>query len=64
MFWFIEPTEENLKLYENWTLSAKQSDVFFGDLVKNCYKITLEAGNTFFIPTGLLWALFGVLLIE
>lgn len=58
VFWFIEPTEENLKLYENWTLSAKQSDVFFGDLVKNCYKITLEAGNTFFIPTGWIHAVY------
>ena len=48
----IPPTEENLDLYEKWTLSGKQGDVFFGDTVKKCQKITLEAGYTFFIPPG------------
>ena len=38
--------------YENWTLSGKQGDVFFGDIVDKCGMITLEAGNTFFIPSG------------
>ena len=48
----IPPTDENLELYEQWTLSGKQGDVFFGDKVKKCQKITLEAGYTFFIPPG------------
>lgn len=52
VFWLIPPTEENLQAYESWTLSAKQGDVFFGDTVSTCYHITLEAGWTFFIPTG------------
>ena len=52
VFWIIPPTESNLKTYENWTLSGKQGDVFFGDIVDKCGMITLEAGNTFFIPSG------------
>jgi hypothetical protein len=52
VFWFIPPTPENLNLYISWTLSAKQGDIFFGDMVKECYRITLEAGWTFFIPSG------------
>ena len=52
VFWLIPPTDENLSLYVSWTLSSRQNDVFFGDIVKTCYRITLEAGWTFFIPTG------------
>ena len=53
VFWLIPPTEENLSLYMSWTLSSRQNDIFFGDVVKSCYRITLEAGWTFFIPTGI-----------
>jgi hypothetical protein len=52
VFWIIPPTETNLKTYEQWTLSGKQSNVFFGDLVEKCGMITLESGNTFMIPSG------------
>lgn len=52
IFWLIPPTEQNLELYENWTLSGKQSDMFFADQVEGCQRIALDAGNTFFIPTG------------
>ena len=50
MFWLIPPTDDNFKLYEEWTLSGKQGDVFFGDSVQKCGKIILDAGNTLFIP--------------
>lgn len=53
VFWFIPPTADNLQVYTNWTLSAKQGETFLGDLVKNCRRITLDAGHTFFIPSGL-----------
>ena len=33
VFWLIPPTDDNLKQYEEWVLSGKQSDVFFGDKV-------------------------------
>ncbi|XP_017492705.1 PREDICTED: jmjC domain-containing histone demethylation protein 1-like, partial [Rhagoletis zephyria] len=52
VFWLIPPTEKNMRLYEQWTLSGKQSDIFFGDTVEQCARVHLEAGNTFLIPTG------------
>ena len=58
VFWIIPPTETNLKAYENWTLSGRQGDVFFGDIVDKCGMITLEAGNTFLIPSGWIHAVF------
>ena len=58
VFWIIPPTENNLKTYENWTLSGRQGDYFFGDIVDKCGMITLEAGNTFFIPSGWIHAVY------
>ena len=53
VFWLIEPTDKNLETYEKWVLSGRQQDVFFGDLVENCYRVNLVSGDTFMIPTGL-----------
>ncbi|XP_049794770.1 jmjC domain-containing histone demethylation protein 1-like [Schistocerca nitens] len=58
IFWLIPPTERNLQLYEQWVLSGKQGDVFFGDTVDKCGRVTLTAGNTFFIPTGWIHAVY------
>lgn len=58
VFWLIPPTERNLQLYEKWVLSGKQSDVFFGDTVEKCVRVYLTAGNTFFIPTGWIHAVY------
>ncbi|KAL1123648.1 hypothetical protein AAG570_002724 [Ranatra chinensis] len=58
VFWLIPPTEHNIKLYEQWVLSGKQGDIFFGDTVEKCSRITLMEGNTFFIPTGWIHAVF------
>ena len=58
VFWLIPPTDDNLKLYEDWTLSGKQGDVFFGDTVAKCGKIVLKAGNTLLIPSGWIHAVF------
>ena len=44
VFWLIPPTESNLKSYEQWTLSGKQSNVFFGDLVDKCGRVKVERG--------------------
>ena len=52
VFWLIPPTEKNLELYETWVMSGKQGDIFFGDSVDACQRITLMKGHTFFIPTG------------
>ena len=58
MFFLIPPTPQNLRKYEEWTLSGKQSDRFLGDEVDKCERVTLEAGNTFFIPTGWIHAVY------
>ncbi|XP_054710519.1 lysine-specific demethylase 2A-like [Uloborus diversus] len=58
VFWLIPPTERNLALYETWVLSGKQGDVFFGDTVEKCARVELESGDTFFIPTGWIHAVF------
>ncbi|XP_025836100.1 jmjC domain-containing histone demethylation protein 1 isoform X2 [Agrilus planipennis] len=58
VFWLIPPTEHNLNLYEKWVLSGKQGDIFFGDQVEKCARITLMEGNTFFIPTGWIHAVY------
>ena len=58
VFWMIPPTEKNIQLYEKWVLSGKQSAVFFGDTVEKCARIYLTAGNTFFIPSGWIHAVY------
>lgn len=58
IFWLIPPTEKNLALYQEWVLSGKQSDVFFGDMVDRCGRISLTAGMTLFIPTGWIHAVY------
>lgn len=58
VFWLVPPTEKNLVLYEKWVLSGKQADTFFGDQVEKCARIYLTAGNTFFIPTGWIHAVY------
>jgi len=52
LFWLIEPTESNLKLFEKWTKSGNQDAVFFADLVPECQLVRLNAGDTFMIPSG------------
>ncbi|XP_050442390.1 jmjC domain-containing histone demethylation protein 1 isoform X3 [Adelges cooleyi] len=58
VFWLIPPTEQNMKLYEQWILSGKQGDIFFGDTVEQCGRVSLNAGDTFFIPTGWIHAVY------
>ena len=58
IFWLIPPSDDNLKLYEEWTLSGKQGDVFFGDTVAKCGKIILDPGNTLLIPSGWIHAVY------
>ena len=60
VFFLIPPTDKNLKEYEEWQLSGKQADVFFGDKVEHCERFELAAGNTFFIPSGWIHAVYTV----
>ncbi|XP_029968883.1 lysine-specific demethylase 7A [Salarias fasciatus] len=52
IFYLIKPTPTNLALYEAWSSSPNQSEVFFGDKVDMCYKCVVPQGATLLIPTG------------
>ncbi|XP_060784350.1 lysine-specific demethylase 7B isoform X2 [Neoarius graeffei] len=52
IFYLIKPTPTNLALYEEWSSSPNQSEVFFGEKVDKCYKCVVRPGTTLFIPTG------------
>ncbi|XP_024143586.1 lysine-specific demethylase 7A [Oryzias melastigma] len=52
IFYLIKPTSTNLALYEAWSSSPNQSEVFFGDKVEKCYKCVVSQGTTLLIPTG------------
>ncbi|KAM8909517.1 lysine-specific demethylase 7A isoform 2-T2 [Spinachia spinachia] len=52
IFYLIKPTPVNLALYEAWSSSPNQSEVFFGDRVEKCYKCVVSQGTTLLIPTG------------
>uniref|UniRef100_A0A8B9BKV0 Lysine demethylase 7A n=1 Tax=Anser brachyrhynchus TaxID=132585 RepID=A0A8B9BKV0_9AVES len=52
IFYLIKPTDENLALYESWSSSVTQSEVYFGDKVDKCYKCVVKQGHTLFVPTG------------
>ncbi|KAG8456099.1 hypothetical protein GDO86_002048 [Hymenochirus boettgeri] len=58
MFWLIPPTMHNLQLYEEWLLSGKQADIFLGDQAQGCQKIEIKQGQTFFIPSGWIHAVY------
>ncbi|KAI9209865.1 lysine-specific demethylase 2B-like protein [Polychytrium aggregatum] len=58
VFYFIEPTPENLEKYSAWSTSSDQSDVFLGDQVDECVRVHLRAGNTMMIPAGWIHAVY------
>ena len=52
IFYFIQPTSNNLSLYERWQRMSGQNETFLGDMVDKCYKLVAKEGATVFIPTG------------
>ncbi|XP_062610081.1 lysine-specific demethylase PHF2-like isoform X4 [Saccostrea cucullata] len=58
IFYLVRPTQANLSLYESWVSSSNQSETFFGDQVDVCYKCVIKQGQTLFIPTGWIHAVF------
>eukprot|EP00800_Vazella_pourtalesii_P008917 TRINITY_DN2281_c0_g1_i1.p1 TRINITY_DN2281_c0_g1~~TRINITY_DN2281_c0_g1_i1.p1 ORF type:complete len:524 (+),score=100.94 TRINITY_DN2281_c0_g1_i1:373-1944(+) len=58
IFYLIEPTDTNVKKYERWSSSHYQSNTFFGDVVDKCYQCEINAGETMFIPTGWIHAVY------
>lgn len=53
-FLFIPPTKHNMKMYEKWCKNPDQQAIWFPDTLrkKECYKVTLSAGDTMFLPSG------------
>lgn len=52
VFFFIPPTKQNLKKYEDWCLSPKQGHEWLGHQVKECFRVDLYPGDTMLIPSG------------
>ncbi|KAJ1095060.1 hypothetical protein NDU88_000231 [Pleurodeles waltl] len=52
IFYLIRPTTANLALFECWSSSSNQNEMFFGDQVDKCYRCSVKQGQTLFIPTG------------
>ncbi|KAM6289095.1 histone lysine demethylase PHF8-like, partial [Aegotheles albertisi] len=52
IFYLARPTAANLALFEAWSSSRNQAELFFGDQVDRCYRCPLRQGQTLFIPTG------------
>lgn len=52
VFFFIPPTKQNLKKYEDWCGSPNQGHDWLGKQVKNCYRVDLHPGDTMLIPSG------------
>jgi lysine-specific demethylase PHF8 len=58
MFYLIEPTDENLRAYENWYSQKNHNEIFLADKVKNCYKFEIKEGNTIILPSGWIHAVY------
>ncbi|CAG5136102.1 unnamed protein product [Candidula unifasciata] len=58
IFWLAPPSQKNIDRYIEWTLSAKQGDMFLGDALELCQRVTLHAGYTFIIPSGWIHAVY------
>ncbi|RPA85491.1 Clavaminate synthase-like protein [Ascobolus immersus RN42] len=56
-FFFIPPTDENLKAYEEWCNHPEQN---YEWLAKDrlCYRVELSAGDTMLIPSGWIHAVY------
>lgn len=55
IFYLIEPTDENLQKYADWSNSPNESETFLGDCVTHCYKMHIREGNTILLPPGLVF---------
>ncbi|XP_020648611.3 histone lysine demethylase PHF8 [Pogona vitticeps] len=52
IFYLVRPSAANLTLFEAWSSSSNQNEMFFGDQVDKCYRCPVRQGQTLFIPTG------------
>lgn len=52
VFLLVPPTKGNLMMFEEWSSSEKQANVFFAERANDCQKVELLAGDTLFLPGG------------
>ena len=67
IFYFIEPTSDNLKIYSDWATNSSGKNgnsryVFLPDLIVSAggevYEVTLQKGQTLFIASGWIHAVY------
>lgn len=60
VFLVLPPTDKTLKAYERWSSSESMNYTFLPDLLPDipCRLITLNKGDTFFIPSGWIHAVY------
>ena len=61
-FYFIEPTSKNLKIYAKWATDKSIKYQFLPDIIKasggEVYEVTLKQGQTMFIASGWIHAVY------
>lgn len=58
VFWLIPPTDENIKKFVQYKKSNGDVLSFFGDQADGCVRVVVRPGNTLFIPSGWLHAVY------
>ena len=59
VFLVIPPTDHNLEVYEKWSMDPNMNTTFFPTLVSDpCTLVTLNKGDTLFIPSGWIHAVY------
>ncbi|RPB00651.1 hypothetical protein L873DRAFT_759406 [Choiromyces venosus 120613-1] len=59
VFLVIPPTEHNLDIYEKWSMDPSMNTTFFPTLISDpCTIVTLNKGDTMFIPSGWIHAVY------
>ena len=54
----IEPTDVNMSLFEKWAGTPNNTEIQFSDQVNKCYYFDLKEGNTIFLPSGYIHAVY------
>lgn len=59
VFLVLPPTEKNLETYEQWSMDQNMNTTFFPTLVDDpCMLVTLNKGDTLFVPSGWIHAVY------
>ena len=68
IFYLIEPNAANLAAYESWNAMKNHSEHFLadrlvsgsggGDGMQHCYRFEVREGNTIFLPSGWIHAVY------